>query len=56
MDTRETIELQQMRENVKRICAEYGLYGTVCYYQPSRFEHSDCNGMYIVAGTDPALA
>lgn len=56
MDTRETMELQQMRENVKSICAEYGLYGNVYHYQPSRFENSDCNGLYIVAGTDPSLA
>ena len=55
METRETMELQQMRENVKSICAEYGLYGNVYYYQPSRFEDSDSNGIYIVAGTDPAL-
>lgn len=56
MDTRETMEFQRMRDNVKSICAEYGLYGNVYQYQPSRFENSDCNGIYIVAGTDPALA
>jgi len=56
METREQMDFQQMRENVKRICAEYGLYGNVYYYEPSRFENSDSNGLYIVAGTDPALA
>ena len=29
MDIQAQAELLQMRENVQRICAEYGLYGNV---------------------------
>ena len=43
-------------DQVKRICAQYGLYGNAIYYSPSPFEGSDLNKMYIIAGFDPALS
>lgn len=55
MDIQAQAELLQMRENVQRICAEYGLYGNVYYHEASRIPYSDKNRLYIIAGTDPAI-
>ena len=42
-------------EKIKDICAKYGLYGNVIYYEPSPVPDSNRNRLYIVAGTDPAV-
>lgn len=41
---------------VKNICAEYGLYGTVFLYRASPVSGSQRNKLYLVASTDPAFA
>ena len=41
---------------VQRICANYGLYGNVVFYEPSPVANSDRNRPYIVAGTDPSFS
>lgn len=52
-------KLEAIRKNnaaiVQDICADYGLYGNVIYYEPSPFSDSSLNRMYVVAGFDPAL-
>lgn len=55
MDIQAQAELQQMRDTVQRICAEYGLYGNIYYREASRIPYSDKNRLYIIAGTDPAI-
>ena len=53
-------ELEAVRKNnaaiVQDICAQYGLYGNVVFYEPSPMSNSSMNRMYIVAGLDPEIA
>lgn len=56
MEIREQAELLQMRSSIQSICAEYGLYGNVYYNEASRIPYSGKNRLYIIAGTDPAIA
>lgn len=52
-------ELEAVRKNnaevVRQICAQYGLYGNVVYYEPSPISGSSLNRMYMVAGTSPVF-
>lgn len=45
--------LAAIKERVKRICDEYGLYGTAVLYPECNFEGIERNRLYIVAGTTP---
>lgn len=46
---------QRAAEQIRRICAEYGLYGSVVYCAPSSIPESDRNRIYIIAGNSPDL-
>ena len=48
MDIQAQAELQQMRDTVQRICAEYGLYGNIYYREASRIPYSDKNRLRTV--------
>lgn len=56
MDIHEPVEtIEQLKEQVQRICRKYGLYGNVYYYEPSTIPTSNRNRIYVLAGTDPAI-
>lgn len=46
---------QRAADQIRRICAEYGLYGSVIYHAPSSIPESDRNRIYIIAGNNPDL-
>ena len=57
MDIREPVEtIEHLKSKVQNICEKYGLFGNVYYYEPSTIATSNRNRLYILAGTDPAIA
>jgi len=42
-------------EHIRRICAEYGMYGNIFHHTPSSIPDSDRNRVYVIAGTHPDI-
>ena len=56
METHDVYDSQKRAsDQISRICAEYGLYGSIVYHTPSSIPGSDRNRVYIVAGNSPDL-
>jgi len=57
LDIHEPLEtIEQLKNQVQHICEKFGLFGNVYYYEPSTIPTSNRNRVYVLAGTDPAIA
>jgi len=56
MEDKESVSTKNhAADQIRAICSEYGLYGSIVYYKPSSIPGSDRNRFYIVAGSAPEL-